>query len=109
VAVMIPSLCYEAAFPLVGIEAFATSTPVIARRIGALTQVAEIGGGWVFSNGEELREVLAVALDDTEGRAEHARKARRLYEERFSEEVHLTRYLSLVDEIERGRAPEVRP
>ena len=101
VAVTIPSLCYEAAFPLVGIEAFAAGTPVVARRIGALAQIDDMGGGWSFDGQASLLEVLGEVLDDSGGRtAQAARAARRLYDERYCEDVHVERYLRLVDEIE---------
>ena len=102
-AVLIPSLCYEAAFPLVGIEAFSAAAPVIARRIGALEQLEQMGGGWLFGDAAQLEGVLCEALDDEEARLVRGREARRLFEERFSEEVHLERYLSLVAEIESRR------
>src|SRR5439155_13124463 len=45
IAVLVPSLCYET-FGLIAAEAFAHGTPVIARRIGALTEMIEhIRGG----------------------------------------------------------------
>jgi glycosyltransferase involved in cell wall biosynthesis len=105
VAVAVPSLCYESAFPLVGIEAFAVGTPVIVRRHGALEQVERMGGGWVFGSHDELVRSLETALDDVEGHAAHAATARRLFEERYSEAVHLERYLDLVQGIRRAKSP----
>ena len=105
-AVLIPSLCYESAFPLVGIEAFAEGTPVIARRIGALGQLAAMGGGWLFDDPSGLRAALVAALDDPADRRERGRRARRLFDERFSEDVHVERYLRLVDEASETRERE---
>ncbi len=99
VAVVVPSLCYESAFPLVGIEAFAVGTPVIVRRHGALEQVETMGGGWTFGTLDELRQALERALADREGPREQGAKARQLFEERYSESVHLDRYLGLIGEL----------
>jgi glycosyltransferase involved in cell wall biosynthesis len=105
-AVLVPSLCYEAAFPLVGIEAFAAATPVIARRIGALEQLEDLGGGWLFSDAGGLTAALGAALDDAVARRERGRRARQAYEERFTEQVHVESYLALVGEHQRRRAGE---
>lgn len=104
VAVLIPSLCYESAFPLVGIEAFATGTPVVGRRIGALAGLEEAGGGWEFEDIDELVAILGRLLDEPEERRRRARRAAELYTERYSEPAHVERYLELIEGLEAERS-----
>ena len=47
VAVIVPSLNFEGA-PLVVIEAFRQHTPVLARKIGALTEMVQESEGGLF-------------------------------------------------------------
>jgi glycosyltransferase involved in cell wall biosynthesis len=57
-AVLVPSLCYEV-FPLAPVEALAHGVPVIARRIGAVTDVVEeSGGGILFDTPEQCRAAM---------------------------------------------------
>jgi glycosyltransferase involved in cell wall biosynthesis len=95
-AVIVPSLCYEV-FPLAAVEALAHGVPVIGRRLGALTEVIEeSGGGLLFENRTECRFMLERLIVNPELRAELSANGRRAALERWTEEVHLDRYLSLV-------------
>ena len=105
-ALVLPSLCYET-FGQVIMEAFSMRTPVIARRIGALTElVEESGGGRLFETEDELLR----AIDDL--RADPALRERLAdcgyahYRQQGTVEHHLDRYLGLVhDLLERRSAP----
>jgi glycosyltransferase involved in cell wall biosynthesis len=96
VALLVPSLCYET-FGLAAAEAMSHGTPVIVRRIGALTEmVEESGGGYSFETIEECREAMDRLRTSPDLRASLGRRGRAAARERWSREVHLRRYLGLV-------------
>jgi glycosyltransferase involved in cell wall biosynthesis len=79
----VPSLCFEG-FPLVVRDAFAAGVPVVASRLGALTQIVEDGGnGFLFAPGDpaDLRLRVAEAWSEP-GRLEALGAAARLAFER---------------------------
>jgi glycosyltransferase involved in cell wall biosynthesis len=95
-AVLVPSLCYEV-FPLAPVEAMAHGVPVIARRIGALTEVVEqSGGGLLFDTAEQCRSAMLRLLGSPATRRELAACGRSTAAREWSEEVHMERYLELV-------------
>ncbi len=103
VAAVLPSRCFET-FCLVGAEAFAAGTPIVARRIGALTELVEpAGGGLAFSTAGELRAALERLLAPAE-RAAFADRARGIFRERYSEERHLDGYLGIAARAAERRA-----
>lgn len=86
VALMMPSIWYEN-FPRTIVEAFACGLPVIASRIGALTDLVSDGQtGLLFEPGNphDLADKMAWALANPERMADMGRKARAQYEEQFS-------------------------
>ena len=105
VAVIVPSLNFEM-LPLVVLEAFRAGTPVVVRDRGALPEmVAESGGGLVYGDDEQLAEALATLLRDRTRRDELGRRGRAAFEARWSTDVHLDRYLAIVDDFRAGRRP----
>ena len=99
VAVLVPSLCYEV-FPLIPVEALSHGTPVITRRLGALTEVVEeSGGGFLFDTLEECRTAMERLLQDPELRRELGERGRRTALANWTTDVHLTRYLGIVEEL----------
>jgi glycosyltransferase involved in cell wall biosynthesis len=107
-AVVVPSLCYEV-FPLAVVEALAHGVPVIARRIGALTEVVEeSGGGLLFETPAECRAAMEQLLASPELRAELSARGRRAALQRWTEDVHLTRYLGLISGLLEDRAVRQR-
>lgn len=95
-AVLVPSLCYEV-FPLAPVEAMAQGVPVIARRIGALTEVVEqSGGGLLFDTVEQCRAAMLELLGSPDLRRDLAARGRRTALREWSEAVHMDRYLELV-------------
>lgn len=103
-AVLVPSLCYEV-FPLAPVEAMAHGVPVIARRIGALTEVVEeSGGGILFTTPAECRAAMERLLNTRELRAELGARGRRTAIEQWTEDVHIARYLELVGNLMAQRA-----
>jgi len=103
-AVLVPSLCYEV-FPLAPVEAMAHGVPVIARRIGALTEVVEeSGGGILFMTPAECRAAMEKLLNAPGLRAELGARGRHTALAQWTEEVHIARYLELVGTLREQRA-----
>ncbi|MGH2375533.1 MAG: glycosyltransferase family 4 protein, partial [bacterium] len=99
VALLVPSITYET-FGQVIIEAFAARTPVIVRDLGALPEVvAESGGGQVFKTEAELLQAMERLRVDGDLRNRLGEAGYRAYRARWTEEVHVERYLSLIDDI----------
>lgn len=85
-ALVVPSIWYET-FGLVVIEAFASSLPVIASRIGALSELVCDGETGLLcepGNPSDLADKMAWALAHPEEMAVMGRKARARYEAEFT-------------------------
>lgn len=105
-AVVVPSLAFEV-LPLVVLEAFRAGTPVLVRGRGALPEmVADSGGGLVWNDDDELAAALARLLREPGLRAALGARGRDAYERRWSRDVHVDRYLAIVDDLRAGRRPE---
>ena len=99
IAVLVPSLCYEV-FPLIPAESLIHGTPVIARRIGALTEVIEqSGGGFTFSSPDECLAAMEKFRVDPGLRREMGERGRATAMSLWTTDPHLDRYLSIVDEV----------
>jgi glycosyltransferase involved in cell wall biosynthesis len=95
-AVVVPTLGHEV-LPLVALEAFARGTPVVANDFGALAElVAETGAGIAYDSPEELDATLERLSSDEALRADLGERGRAAAAGPFSEETHVSRYLSLV-------------
>jgi glycosyltransferase involved in cell wall biosynthesis len=98
--VIVPSICYEAA-PLVILEAFRQGVPVIVRNLGGMPEIAdESGGGLVFDTEAELVAAMDRLYADRSYRDEMGRRGYTAYEEKWTAETHLERYLDLIGQIE---------
>ena len=96
-AVVVPSIGHES-FGLVTAEAFARGVPAVVNRLGALAELAdETKAAIAYSGERELDDALARLAADAGLRAELGRRARAAYLERFTPELHLERYLDLID------------
>jgi glycosyltransferase involved in cell wall biosynthesis len=103
IALLMPSICYEVA-PLVPVEAFAQGTPAIVRRLGAMPEIVEqAGGGLSFETLEQCREAMETLRTQPALRDELGEKGRQAREREWSEEVHMQRYLGIVDSMLRER------
>jgi len=96
VACIVPSLFNET-FGLVTIEAFAHKTPVIARRIGALTEVIEQSqGGRLFQTTRELNDAIQELWTQPQLRRELGENGHRSFVSRWSRKEHLSKYYDLL-------------
>jgi glycosyltransferase involved in cell wall biosynthesis len=111
-ALILPSLAPEV-FPLTVLEALACGTPAVVHDAGGNREAIEkTGGGFVYRSGEELRHILSTLAQDTTLRETLAQRARIGYEQFYSREHYMVRYLGLIDALEKkkrvvGRVVEV--
>ena len=92
-----PSAWYEA-FPMVIAEAFATGTPVVAARLGAMKEIVRDGrSGWHFSPGNpaDLAAVIRWAWADPAEMRRRGRLARRQYEKEYCPAVNYPRLMEI--------------
>ena len=105
-AVILPTRGYESS-PLVLLEALARGVPILARPFGGQGElVATSGGGLTFDGVPALRQAVLRLVSDLQLRARLAAAGRAAYEQRWTEAVHVERYLELVDA---GRPAEAAP
>ena len=103
VALVVPSRCYET-FGLTAVEALSHGTPVIVRRIGALTEIVDqSGAGFAFTTAAECRAAMETLR--TDGALRDAMGARGIaaVRERWSQPAHLDRYLGIVEDARAAR------
>lgn len=94
---VLPSLWYEG-FPRTIVEAFACGTPVIASRLGAMSEVIEDGvTGLLFTPGDaqDLAAKLRWAQAHPEAMRTMGRAARARYEARYSPQVNYRQLVSI--------------
>jgi len=97
IAAVVPSVCYEV-FALVVLEAYRERTPVIVHGLGALEElVEESQGGFTYRTSDELLEAMQRLRTDRELRGTMGDYGYKAYMERWNEDVHLDRYLQLLD------------
>ncbi|HEX6309665.1 MAG TPA: glycosyltransferase family 4 protein [Longimicrobiales bacterium] len=96
IALVVPSVGFET-FGIILIEAFRSSTPVIARRLGPFPEIVErAGAGELFGTGAELLAALHRLQHDAEHRARLAASGRSAFFAHWSEQVVVPRYLELL-------------
>ena len=100
VAVVVPSLTYEVAPPLVIMEAFLRRTPAIVRALGSMPEsIEDSGGGVVYDTDRSLIEVMRRLLDDRGYRDELGNKGYAAYRTKWTAEAYLERYLALINRV----------
>jgi glycosyltransferase involved in cell wall biosynthesis len=107
-ALILPSLAPEV-FPLTVLEALACGTPTVVHDAGGNREAVEqTGGGFVYRSREELRRILFVLAQDTTLQETLAQRARSGYEQFYTREQYMARYLGLIDTIgkKKGMAVE---
>lgn len=105
-ALLVPSICYEAALPLVVLEAFATGTPVVCSDQGNLRQVGEgEPAGAVFRSGSS--EALGRAVQQLDQQpallTQYAESSRHRYAA-YAEETWFRATLTLYEAVISGRS-----
>jgi len=104
-AVLVPSLCYEV-FNLIPIEAFAQGTPAIVRDLGATPElVRDSGAGMIWETLDQCREAMERLRTQPGLADELGRKGRAAWEQRWTEDVHMDRYLAMVEAMLSGEDP----
>ena len=105
---IVPSLAYEI-FSLAVIEAHARKTPVIARRIGGLAELAdESGGGLLYESDGELIAAINLLGSNPTLRMELGERGYNHFLARCSREAHLDQYMDVLREAAQrklGRVP----
>jgi glycosyltransferase involved in cell wall biosynthesis len=99
IAVLVPSLCYEV-FPLIPAESMINGTPVISRRIGALTEVIdESGGGFTFTSQDECMAAMEKLRLNPQLRQKMGEQGRMTAISHWTAKPHLDSYLNIVGEL----------
>nr|WP_315496536.1 glycosyltransferase family 4 protein [uncultured Rhodoferax sp.] len=98
-ALVVPSIWYET-FGMVAIEAFASSTPVIASNIGVLPNLVKDGEtGLLFEpgNAEDLAHKMRWALANPQAMVAMGRNARKQYEAEFTAERNYQQLMAIYE------------
>ncbi len=96
---IMPSEWYEA-FPVVIVEAFATALPIIASRLGAMSELIDDGvTGLHFQPGDpaDLAAKVRGAADNSSDMRRMGENARRVYEDRYTPEVNYRQLMAIYD------------
>ena len=98
-ALVLPSLAPEV-FPLTILEAFACGTPALVHHSGGSREAVETtGGGIVYDSASELRLALRSLAEDPQRREMLGQRARAGYEQHYTREQYLDRYLDVIKTI----------
>ena len=103
--VIIPSVCYEN-FPMTILEAFVSSTPVIASRMGALGELVRDGEtGLLFNPGDpvDLAAKVGWLWNHPEESARMGRNARKEYENKYTPERNYQMLIGIYEKAMAGR------
>jgi glycosyltransferase involved in cell wall biosynthesis len=102
---ILPSLWYEM-FPIVAIDAFACSLPVIASKIGSIEDI-NIDGvtGLEFraADADDLAEKVRWAISHPSEMQQYGRNGRKIYEERYSSVVNYRALMKIYQDVICGR------
>lgn len=99
IAAIAPSLCYEV-FPLVLLEAFRESTPVIVRNLGPYPEVVnKSDAGFTFNSSDELKLAINQLANNKDLRNKMGAAGRAAYEKYWSEKASMDKYFSTIKQI----------
>jgi glycosyltransferase involved in cell wall biosynthesis len=94
---------------MIGVEAFARKTPVLARDLGAMPELIEdSGGGFLYRTDEELLDAMRRIAGSPQLRAELGQKGYDAFLKYWSREAHLGSYFGHLNRIageKFGKAP----
>jgi glycosyltransferase involved in cell wall biosynthesis len=100
---VLPSF-FEAANPVVILEAMASSKPVIARtNMGTMDIILHGKNGYLYNNEQELRRYLELLLSDNNLREKIGRNARKTVEEKYTFARIADKYEELFHRLARAR------
>ena len=103
---IVPSINYEVAPPLVIMEAFLRRTPALVRGFGSMPEsIEDSGGGLVYGSDEDLLENMQRLVVDTALRNEFGDRGYRAYRTQWTTEAYLERYLGLIERIAQTKRP----
>ena len=103
-ALILPSLAPES-FGLSVIESFACGTPAIVHAAGGNREAIDTtGGGYVYESREELYQALTALAEDSGVREALGRRARRGYEQYYTEQRYVGTYLDLIGAIRQRKS-----
>lgn len=94
---LLPSICYET-FGRTIMEAYATGTPVIASRLGAMAELVTDGQtGFLATPGDpmELANVVQAAIADPHKLTRLGRHAREVYEAKFTPQISYRKLMEI--------------
>jgi glycosyltransferase involved in cell wall biosynthesis len=98
---VVPSVWYEG-FPRTIVEAYSCGVPVLASRLGSLAEVVEDGvTGLLFTPGDahDLAAKMAWAKAHPEEMARMGRRAREVYEQRYTPQINGAQLESIYREV----------
>ena len=103
--ILIPTEWYEG-HPRTAVEAFARGVPVIASRIGAMTEMIDDGvSGLLFAPGDtnDLAKKMRWAMDHREQMAEMGARGRTVYEHRYTDSKNYPQLLEIYRKVSAAR------
>lgn len=108
IAAITPSRCYEV-FPLVVLEAFRESTPIIARELGPYPEIVQRSqGGLLFDTPQDLKQALVSLSQDPALRNKMGKAGYQAYQKEWSQSAAMTAYFRLIKQLARQRnRPEI--
>jgi glycosyltransferase involved in cell wall biosynthesis len=98
---IVPSVWYEG-FPMVIVEALSFGLPIVASRIGGLSEIVQDGGsGLLFepANASALLQALGSFLSGTDRIQEMRRAARRQFERNYTEQKNYDMLIKIYNEL----------
>jgi glycosyltransferase involved in cell wall biosynthesis len=103
IALIVPSVCYET-FGIILIESFRQGTPVLARRVGPFPEIVERSkGGLLFDGPDDLLSSMRRIQGDPGLRQELADSGRQGFQDHWSEDAIIPRYLEIVERTARAK------
>lgn len=100
-ALLLPSICYET-FGRTIMEAYATGTPVIASRLGAMAElVVEGETGFLVEpgNAESIAQTVASAIADRDRLQQLGYQARKHYEQNFTPKIAYAQLMEIYRDV----------
>ena len=112
IALLVPSIVYET-FGFITLEALGQRTPVIARDLGAVSElVNDTGGGITYRSDDDLLEAMRLLQTNRVRRNELGRTGHDASATRYSEDSHIAGYFDAIKDAaanrQSGPAPDRR-